>query len=250
MSNYYSDKIVIITGGSRGIGKGLVEAYARENCKTYFTYLSSVSNAQKIEDDLQEEGLFVKGMQVDGRNEGDVKEFISRVVDEHNKVDILVNNAGYIPRGLFLNTTKGIWDKTIDTNLNGVFNYCQEVLKHMMLKKEGVILNISSVSALHPGKGQAAYSASKAAIESLTKLLAMEYGKYNIRVNSIAPGLIETEVFKSITASIKGEILKKTPLNRFGIVEDVTNSALFLSSEKAEFITGIQLLVTGGRHLY
>jgi 3-oxoacyl-[acyl-carrier protein] reductase len=120
----------------------------------------------------------------------------------------------------------------------------------MILQKSGNIINISTVSALQPSPGQAAYSASKAAIESLTRTLAMEHGKYNIRVNSIAPGLIQTEIVKSITQELKDEVLKKTPLGKFGTPKDIADAAVFLASDFSSYITGIQLLVTGGRHLF
>lgn len=140
-------------------------------------------------------------------------------------------------------------ENTLDSNVNSIFHYSKYVLKHMILQKSGCIINISSVSAHFPAKGQAAYSTSKGAIESLTKALALEYGKYNIRVNTIAPGLIETEVVKTISPKVKSEILTKTPLGRFGRADDISNLALFLSSERASYITGTQILVTGGRHL-
>lgn len=165
------------------------------------------------------------------------------------KIDILINCAGYISRGFFLNTTEDVWKNTLDSNVNSIFHYSKYVLKHMILQKSGCIINISSVSAHFPAKGQAAYSTSKGAIESLTKALALEYGKYNIRVNTIAPGLIETEVVKTISPKVKSEILTKTPLGRFGRADDISNLALFLSSERASYITGTQILVTGGRHL-
>ncbi|MCM3135795.1 SDR family oxidoreductase [Paenibacillus polysaccharolyticus] len=243
------DKVVVITGGSRGIGKGLVEAFARYRCKVYFTYLSSSKSAEDLARSLNEQGFFVRPFKVDGISLEEVKTFINDIISDEKRIDILINNAGYIPRGLFLGTAEETFKHTIDSNLLGVYNYCQSVLKNMILNKQGVILNITTVSSYQPSKGQAAYSASKAAIESLTKVLALEYGKYNIRVNSIAPGLIETEIVKSISDKVKSDILLKTPLDRFGSVEDVSDSALFLASEKAAYITGVQLLVTGGKHL-
>ena len=179
-----------------------------------------------------------------------VNMFAKKVINEQKHIDILVNNAGYIPRGLFLKTSEIVWKKAIDTNLGGVYNYCSAILKYMILQKQGNIINISTVSALQPSPGQAAYSASKAAIESLTRTLAMEHGKYNIRVNSIAPGLIQTEIVKSISKDIKDAVLQKTPIGRFGTSEDIANAAMFLASDVSSYITGVQLLVTGGRHLF
>ncbi|MBU3093584.1 SDR family oxidoreductase [Clostridium sp. CF011] len=246
----FSNKIVVITGGSRGIGKELVRAFAEANAKVYFTYLSNEEKAENVVSEFSERyNTTIKSYAVDGRSKEAVRNFMETVLTENNKIDVLINSAGYIPRGLFLNTTETVWKNTIDSNLNSVYNYCTSALKYMLLNKEGCIINISSVSACFPATGQAAYSASKGAIESLTKALALEYGKYNIRVNTIAPGLIETEVVKTISNKIKQEILKRTPLGRFGRTEDVSNIALFLASENASYITGTQLLVTGGRHL-
>ncbi|EGD47357.1 short-chain dehydrogenase/reductase SDR [Ruminiclostridium papyrosolvens DSM 2782] len=246
----FSDKVVIITGGSRGIGKDLVRAFAQANAKVYFTYLTNGEKAQNVVDEFSRRyAATIKANAVDGRSKEDVHNFIETVITENKKIDVLINSAGYIPRGLFLNTSEDVWKNAIESNVSSIYNYCTNVLKYMLLEKGGCIINISSVSAHFPAKGQAAYSASKGAIESLTKALALEYGKYNIRVNTIAPGLVETEVVKTISNQVKQEILKRTPLGRFGRAEDVSNTALFLASENASYITGTQLLVTGGRHL-
>lgn len=149
-----------------------------------------------------------------------------------------------------MKTSETVWKKAIDTNLGGVYNYCSAILKYMILQKQGNIINISTISALRPSPGQAAYSASKAAIESLTRTLAMEHGKYNVRVNSIAPGLIQTEIVKSITKDVKDAVLQKTPIGRLGTPEDIANATMFLASDVSSYITGVQLLVTGGRHLF
>lgn len=246
MNISYEGKVIIITGGSRGIGRGLVKAFSSLGGKVYFTYLSNDESAAKVVEECKEN---VKAFKVDGRNKDEVKQFINRVISEESKVDVLINNAGYIPRGLFLSTNQKVWRNTMESNVDAVYSYCSEVLRYMILNKSGVILNITTVSANQPGKGQAAYGASKAAIESLSKVLALENGRYNIRVNTIAPGLVETEVVKTITPKVKERILSMTPLKRFGEVDDISNAAVFLASEYASYITGVQLLVTGGRHL-
>lgn len=246
----YTDKVVIVTGGSRGIGKELVRAFAEANAIVYFTYLSNEEKAIEVASEYSEKyQARIKPMAVDGRSKNAVDQFIEAVLKENGKIDVLINSAGYISRGFFLNTTEDVWKSTMDTNINSVYNYCMNVIKPMILQKAGCIINISSVSAYYPAKGQAAYSTSKGAIESLTKALALEYGHFNIRVNTIAPGLIETEVVKTITNKVKQQILDRTPLGRFGRTEDVSNLALFLASENASYITGSELLVTGGRHL-
>lgn len=243
-------KTVIITGGSRGIGREMVRAFAEAGANVYFTYLSNHIKAQNVQEEFGKRyHSKINSCSVDGRVGSEVKNFIEDIIKETGKIDILINCAGYISRGFFLNTTEDVWKNTLDSNVNSIFHYSKYVLKHMILQKSGCIINISSVSAHFPAKGQAAYSTSKGAIESLTKALALEYGKYNIRVNTIAPGLIETEVVKTISPKVKSEILTKTPLGRFGRADDISNLALFLSSERASYITGTQILVTGGRHL-
>ena len=245
----FDGKVTVITGGSRGIGKGLVKAYAKSGSIVYFTYLTNEDSALELQENLTTFGYKVYAYKVDNTCTNSITNFISKIISEVGKIDILINNAGYIPRGLFNNTTGTTMNKAIDINFFGVNYFCSAVLKYMVKQKNGVILNISSLSAFRPVKGQAAYSASKAAIESLSKVLALEYGRYNIRVNTIAPGLIETDVVKSISDKLKDDILQKTPLRRFGSIEDVSNAALFLSSDQAKFITGTQLLITGGKHL-
>lgn len=244
-----SDKVVIITGGSNGIGKELVKTFARENSKVVFTYLSSEEKAKELEEEMKMELLCVEGFKVNNRSSNEINKFIKEVAGKYRKIDVLVNNAGFIPRGLFLSTSKEIIEKTVETNTYGTINYCKAVLRYMMLNKNGCIINITSVSSLQPSMGQAAYSLSKAAIESLTKTMAIEYGKYNIRINTIAPGLVDTDIVKSITSKRKSDILGSTPLGKNASPTDIANAAIFLSSEMASHITGIQLLVTGGRHL-
>ncbi len=250
MESTFSGNTVVITGGSRGLGKEMVRAFAEAGANVYFTYLSNHEKARNVEKEYSEQyNTVIRAQSVDGRSREAVKSFIDSVLGETGKVDILINCAGYIARGFFLNTSEDVWKNTIDSNINSIYNYCMSVLKPMILQRKGCIINISSVSALFPAKGQAAYSASKGAVESLTKALALEYGCYNVRVNTIAPGLIETEVVKTISSKVKKEILNRTPLGRFGRADDVSNLALFLASENASYITGAQFLVTGGRHL-
>lgn len=244
-----SDKVVIITGGSNGIGKALVRAFAREKCKVIFTYLNSEEKAKELEEEMRSQLLCVEGYRVDNRASDEISAFVKKVAEKYKRIDVLVNNAGFISRGLFLNTSNEVIEKTVETNTYGTVNFCKAVLKYMMLNKSGSIINMTSVSSLQPSVGQAAYSLSKAAIESLTKTMAIEYGKYNIRVNAIAPGLVDTDVVKSITEKRKKEIQKYTPLGKNASTDDISNAAIFLASEMASHITGIQLLVTGGRHL-
>ena len=243
-------KVALVTGASRGIGRAVAIELAKEGATVAINYAGNVAAAEEVKNIITDMGGKAMIVQADVSDEQAASEMVEKVIAEFGQIDILVNNAGYIPRGLFLKTSEIVWKKAIDTNLGGVYNYCSAILKYMILQKQGNIINISTVSALQPSPGQAAYSASKAAIESLTRTLAMEHGKYNIRVNSIAPGLIQTEIVKSISKDIKDAVLQKTPIGRFGTSEDIANAAMFLASDVSSYITGVQLLVTGGRHLF
>ncbi|WP_379134451.1 SDR family NAD(P)-dependent oxidoreductase [Paenibacillus sp. sgz500958] len=246
----FSGKVVIITGGSRGIGRGLVHNFARANAIVYFTYLSNEDKAATVIEECKKQyGADVVGLKVDGTSKEDVDNFVKMVWNTHKRMDVVVNNAAWIPRGLFLQMSEGNWIDGINANLNSVIYFCSSAIKFMILKKSGSIINISSRSALQPGRGQAVYSATKGAVESLTKVLALEYGPYNIRVNTLAPGLVETDVVDTMQSELKQKILDRTPLGRFGTADDISNAALFLASDYASYITGTQLLVTGGRHL-
>lgn len=246
----FSGKVVIITGGSRGIGRGLVTHFARANATVYFTYLSSEDQAAAVVQECREQyGADVTGLRVDGRSKPDVESFMDTVWKNHKRIDVVVNNAAWIPRGLFLQMSEQDWSEGISANLNSVIAFCSSAIKYMILNKSGSIINISSRSALQPGRGQAVYTATKGAVESLTKVLALEYGSYNIRVNTIAPGLIETDVVNTMQTGVKKKIMERTPLGRMGTADDVSHAALFLASDYASYITGTQLPVTGGRHL-
>ena len=250
MEVHLNGKVVVITGGTGLIGEGLVKRFVNEGCKVYFTYLKSKEKANVLEKTLKEEGKNIKGICVDGVDLKAVENFIKVVINDEKKIDVLINNAGYIPRELFSNTTIETWDRAMEVNVKSAYNYCKTVLKHMVNKKNGVIINVSSLSADRPSIGQAAYAASKGAIESLSKVLAIENGRKNIRINTIAPALVLEEAFhRNIREEKLKEILSKTPLHRFASVEDVVNTVVFLVSDEAKYLTGIQIPITGGRHL-
>ena len=246
MNINFKDKVVIITGGSRGIGKELVKAFHREGARVYFTYVAKEKEAESLVDELKER---VYGYKADNRVFQEVENFIKHIGNKEKRIDILINNAGIVPRFLFSNTSMKTWNDVIAINLIGVRNFCLASLKYLIRSENASIINISSVAADRPSSGISAYCATKGAIESLTRVLALELSPFKIRVNTIAPGLIETDVAKDITENKREEILARTPLKRFGKVEDVCNSALFIASDKASFITGAQLYITGGKHL-
>lgn len=248
MTHEFRDKIVVITGGSRGIGAALVRAYASKNAIVYFTYLNGKKVAEELICTISSKNVY--GMRVDSKNKEAIYHFINDIGERHGCIDIIVNNAGVVTNPFLYEEKYDRWDETISINLTGVRHYCQATFKYLAKSFGGNIVNMSSMSAHTPMIGMAAYSASKAAVEELSKVLALEYAACNIRVNTVSPGLIDTRVASDLTDDVRNNIIKRTPLRRLGIVDDVVNAILFLSNNQlASFITGAQLYITGGKHL-
>lgn len=238
------NKVVLITGGSRGIGAELVRSFCSLGAEVYFTFKSSQQAAQDV---MKHTGAI--GEKVDGANEKEVEEFCNYIGKKHKVIDVLVNNAGSVPRALLVDTTVDIFKSTFFSNVGGVFNFSRSCLKYLLKSSSPSIINISSVASDRPSRGVGVYSCTKGAIESLSKVMALEFAPYKIRVNTVAPGLVKTQVSEGITEEARGKILEKTPLKRAGEVQDIAGAVIFLASDMAKFITGIQLYVTGGRHL-
>ena len=238
------NRVVLITGGSRGIGAELVRSFCSLGAKVYFTFKSNQQAAQEI---MNSTGAI--GKKVDGANEKEVEEFCDNVGEKHKVIDVLVNNAGSVPRALLVDTTVDVFKSTFLANVGGVFNFSRSCLKYLLKSNYPSIINISSVASNRPSRGVGVYSCTKGAIESLSKVMALEFAPYKIRVNTVAPGLVRTQVSEGITEEAREKILEKTPLKRSGEVQDIAGAVIFLASDLARFITGIQLYVTGGRHL-
>ena len=244
MERSMKNRVVLITGGSRGIGAELVRSFCSLGAKVYFTFKSNQQAAQEI---MNSTGAI--GKKVDGSNEKEVKEFCDYVGKEHKVIDVLVNNAGSVPRALLVDTTVDVFKSAFLSNVGGVFNFSRSCLKYLLKSSYPSIINISSVASNRPNRGLGVYCCTKGAIESLSQVMALEFAPYKIRVNTVAPGLVKTEVSKDITDETKERILERTPLKRFGEVQDIAGAVVFLASDMAKFITGIQLYVTGGKHL-
>lgn len=241
-----SGKTAIITGGSRGIGKGIAEVFAKHGANVAFTFSSSVEAAQKLEKELEAFGVKAKGYQSDASSFEQSKELVTQVIADFGKVDVLINNAGITKDNLLMRMTEADFDKVIEVNLKSVFNMTKAVQDFMLKQRSGSIINISSVVGVQGNRGQANYAASKAGMLGFTKSVALELSSRNIRCNAIAPGFIETEM----TASLKEEILQgwrdSIPLKRGGQPEDIANACVFLASELSSYITGQTLRVDGG----
>ncbi|MBJ2172696.1 3-oxoacyl-[acyl-carrier-protein] reductase [Aureibaculum sp. A20] len=240
------NKTTLITGASRGIGKGIAEVFAKQGSNIAFTYNASVEAANALEKELQSYGVKAKGFQSNAANFDAAQQLAADVISEFGTIDVLINNAGITKDNLLLRISEEDFDKVIEVNLKSVFNLTKAVIKPMMKKRSGSIINMSSVVGVKGNAGQSNYAASKAGILGFTKSVALELGSRNIRCNAIAPGFIETEM----TAALPEETVKGwregIPLKRGGTPEDIANACVFLASDMSSYITGQTLNVDGG----
>ena len=242
-----SGKTALITGASRGIGKGIAEVFAKNGCNIAFTFASSVEKARAFEAELAAQyGVKVKGYQSNAGNFAQSESLATEVIAEFGKVDILINNAGITRDTLMLRMTESQWDEVMETNLKSAFNLTKAFLKHFLGNRSGSIINMSSVVGVTGNAGQANYAASKAGLIGFTKSIAKELGSRNIRCNAIAPGFIETEMTETLDENVKKGWLETIPLKRGGTTEDVANACVFLASDMSTYITGQTLSVCGG----
>lgn len=245
------DQVALVTGGSRGIGKGIVLALAREGAKVIFVYHSNTDAAAALEQEVAASGGVAKGIQADVADPTAAETVVATVLAEHGRLDILVNNAGVIRDKLFVQMEPDDWNAVIGTNLNGVFAFCKAVSKQMVFKqRSGRIVNVSSIAAEHVNKGQANYAASKGALNSFTRVLAAELGGRNVLVNAVAPGFIATDMSAAVRNMAGEDNLKKLiPVKRLGAPEDIAGVVVFLCSPAAAYITGQVITVDGGLSL-
>ena len=232
---------VLITGGSRGIGAACVSRFSKNGDSVVFIYRSDGESAARVS---AETGA--NAVKCDISDPADVKRAVGEAIEKLGGVDVLVNNAGIAQIKLFTDITDGDWEKMLGTNLGGVFNCTREVLPHMIAKKSGKIVNISSMWGRTGASCEVHYSAAKAGVIGLTKALAKEVGPSGITVNCVAPGVIGTDMNASLDEQTVRELCDETPLCRIGKPEDVANAVFFLASDEASFITGQMLAVDGG----
>jgi len=239
-------KNVIITGASRGIGKGIAELFAGQGANIAFTYRSSDKKAKTLELELAVNGCKAKGYKSDASNFKAAQQLAADVIEEFGSIDVLVNNAGITKDGLIMRMSEEDFDSVMDVNMKSVFNMTKAVLPTMLKQRKGSIINMSSVVGVQGNAGQANYSASKAAINGFTKSTALELGSRNIRCNSIAPGFIETEMTEALGEEVVQEWRDQVPLKRVGTPDDIANATLFLASDMSAYVTGQVLNVCGG----
>ncbi|MDX1444671.1 MAG: 3-oxoacyl-[acyl-carrier-protein] reductase [Lishizhenia sp.] len=240
------DKVVIITGASRGIGKAIAQKCVEEGAKVAFTYLSSEEKAKALEAELTQNGGEVKGFKSNASDFDAAQKLVDDVMEAFGQVDVLINNAGITRDTLLMRMTEQQWDEVMNTNLKSAFNLTKAVQRPMLKARKGSIINMSSVVGVSGNAGQANYAASKAGMIGFTKSVAQELGSRNIRCNAIAPGFIETEMTGALDEKVVQEWRNSIPLKRGGSPEDVANATVFLASDMSAYITGQTLHVCGG----
>lgn len=246
MSKLLSGKTALVTGASKGIGKGIAVALAMQGANVAFTYLSSVEKGQALEAELASFGVKAKGYRSDASDFKASEELVNSIIADFGSLEVIVNNAGITKDGLLMRMTEDQFNDVIRTNLNSVFNITKAALRQLLKQKNGSIINISSVVGVKGNAGQANYAASKAGIIGFTKSVALELGSRNIRCNAIAPGFIETEMTAVLDENTVKGWREAIPLKRGGTPEDVANAVVFLASDLSTYITGQVLNVDGG----
>jgi 3-oxoacyl-[acyl-carrier protein] reductase len=241
------NKVVIVTGASRGIGEGIALKLAEQGAHVAFSYLSSEEKALALEEKLKAHGGKAKAYKSNAGIYEDCEKMVTDVVKEFGTIDVCVNNAGISKDNLLLRMTPDQWDEVMITNLKSVFNMTKQVIRPMMKARSGSIINMSSIIGLRGNAGQGSYAASKAGIIGFTKSMALELGSRNIRCNAIAPGFIETDMTHYLKEGEAAKaFLEKIPLGRFGSTEEIANATLFLASNLSTYVSGQVISVCGG----
>lgn len=241
-----NNKISLVTGGTRGIGREVALALAKEGSDVAISYTSNEELALNIVEEIKNLGVNSIAVEANVANNDDVVNMIKTVEEKLGTIDILVNNAGITKDNILIKMSEEDWDSVLDVNLKGVFLCSKAVARAMMKKRYGKIINISSVVGINGNSGQSNYSASKAGVIGFTKSIAKELASRGIRINAIAPGFIETDMTNALKDEIKNEMMKNIPLNSFGQPRDIAHLVLFLASEKSDYITGEVIKVDGG----
>lgn len=244
--NLLEGKTAIITGGSRGIGKAIVEVFVKQGANVAFTYSSSSEAAKIIESELSTSNVKVKSYKSDASNFEEAQLLAASVLEEFGSIDILVNNAGITKDNLLMRMSEEDFDRVIQVNLKSVFNMTKAVQRTMLKQRKGSIINMSSVIGVKGNAGQSNYAASKAGIIGFTKSMAIELGSRNIRSNAIAPGFIVTEMTEELGEETIKQYFEAIPLKRGGTPEEIANTCVFLGSDMSSYLTGQVLNVDGG----
>jgi 3-oxoacyl-[acyl-carrier protein] reductase len=242
------NKVALITGGSRGIGKGIVEVFAAQGAHVAFTYNSSAEAANAMADELSQNGVIVKAYQSDAAQFDQAESLVTQVLADFGSIDILINNAGITKDNLLMRISEEDFDRVIEVNLKSVFNMTKAVQRTMLKQRHGSIINMSSIVGVQGNAGQTNYAASKAGIIGFSKSVALELGSRNIRCNVIAPGFIETEMTQKLDEATVQSWRDGIPLKRGGTPLDIANTCLYLASELSSYVTGQVIHVDGGMY--
>ena len=242
-------RTILVTGGSRGIGRGICLAFAHADNHIYFNYSSAGEAASQTEQLVAQAGGTATGIQVNVSSEKEVSEFVKRALDETGRIDVLVNNAGITRDGLLVRMKEADWEDVLNINLKGTFLCIKAVTKPMMKQRYGRIINISSVVGVSGNPGQANYVASKAGIIGLTKGVAKELASRSITANVVAPGYIETDMTADLPDQAKQAMVNQIPLGRAGTPEDIAAAVVFLASDQSSYVTGQVIHVSGGMYM-
>ncbi len=241
-------KNAIITGGSRGIGKGIAQVFAQHGANVAFTYNSSSQSAEELAKELEEQGVKAKAYQSNAASFQESQDLVDNVVKDFGSIDIVVNNAGITKDNLLMRMSEEDFDRVIEVNLKSIFNMTKAVQRTMLKQRSGSIINMSSVVGVTGNAGQANYAASKAGIIGFSKSMAQELGSRNIRTNVIAPGFIETEMTEKLDEKTVQGWRDSIPLKRGGKPEDIANACVYLGSDLSSYVTGQVIHVDGGMH--
>ncbi len=238
--------IILVTGGSRGIGRALVESFAASGATVLFTYQKQSAADRALSDACEAQQQSVRGFQLDAKDVHGTQELFDLIEKEYGRLDVLVNNAAITRDALLVGMEDEDWQVVIDTNLHAYFRFARAAARLMLLQRRGVIINVSSIAATRPAIGHSNYVAAKAGIEGMSQALALELASRQIRVNCVAPGIIATDMSQDLLAQQADRMLMRIPMKRFGSVEDVVQAVRFLASDAAAYITGTVLRVDGG----
>lgn len=246
MSYNFKDKVVLVTGASRGIGKAIAAAYAKLGARVIANYNKNREEALVLVKELNSNGYSIEIIQADVSKSKEVEKMVDEILKKHGHIDILINNAGIRKDGFLAMMSEDDWDDVINVNLKSVFNVTKWVSRAMMFERKGKIINISSLSAFKGLAGQTNYAASKGGIISFTRAAATELSHFGIQVNAVAPGLVDTEMIKDMDKRAFQELIQKIPLGKIGTAQDVVGGVLFLASDRSDYITGQTILIDGG----
>jgi len=240
------DKVALVTGASRGLGKAIAFQLAKDGAQVVVNYATSTDKAEEVVAAIKAEGGKASAMKADVSNLEEVEKMVDTIYEQFGRIDILVNNAGVTRDELLISMEKEDWDRVIATNLGGLFNCSKSVAKYMMMQKSGRIINMSSVAGERGGRGQSNYAASKGAVNAFTRSVAMELARKKVTVNAVAPGVVETEMSSEVIRRAQDIILNSVALKRLGQPEEIAKVVAFLASDDSSYITGEVIRVDGG----